>query len=208
MVEAQQLIGGCRRHDAPGRQRAPNRGHRGELTTGVDIAVVDVEELRRDARPCGSIPFGMLPDGSIGSLLAVGRRHQCRLPRRRVTQRVLVGDQVVGQLCGIRRQPRLCTIGRLRRSRDRHGGRRRCGRGRRCHRPGWLGAAGKNEHERADGYRRKVACRTTGECGHRLRTRPVGAAMGNRLAGTTAAARALGRFPTCAADRRRFPRFG
>jgi hypothetical protein len=36
------------------------------------------------------------PDGSVGALLAMRRRHQRCLPRRRVMQSVLVGDKVVG----------------------------------------------------------------------------------------------------------------
>jgi hypothetical protein len=41
------------------------------------------------------------PDGAVRRLLAARCRRQCILGRRPITQRLLVGDKVVGQLRGI-----------------------------------------------------------------------------------------------------------
>ena len=75
--------------------------HRGELPTRVDIAVVDFEERRRDSRARDRVPLGVPSEGAVGRLLAARRRHQHSLRRRRVAQRLLVGDKVVGQVRGV-----------------------------------------------------------------------------------------------------------
>ena len=79
--------------------------HRGELPTCVDIAVVDFEERRRDSRARDRVPLGVPSEGAVGRLLAARRRHQQSLRGRRVAQRVLVGDKVVGQVRGVGCQP-------------------------------------------------------------------------------------------------------
>ncbi len=50
-----------------------------------------------------AIPLGVAPDGSVGGLLAACSGGERRLRRRWVTQCLLVGDQIVGQLCRVGR---------------------------------------------------------------------------------------------------------
>ena len=95
VVVAQQFVRRCRWHDAPRWQGVPRGSDRGELPTRVDVAVVDVEERRWDSRTRHRIPFRVVPDGTVGRLLAACRRRQCVLGRR-AAQRVLVGNKVVG----------------------------------------------------------------------------------------------------------------
>ena len=53
----------------------------------------------------------MPSEGTVGRLLAARRRHQHSLRRRRVAQRLLVGDKVVGQMRGVGCQPPLRGVG-------------------------------------------------------------------------------------------------
>ena len=85
-VVTEQFVGRRRRVDAPRGQCvlqiAPDQ--RVELQARVDVAVVDVEERRRDQRACDRVPLGMPSEGAVGRLLAPRRAHQHRLRRRRV----------------------------------------------------------------------------------------------------------------------------
>jgi hypothetical protein len=75
-VVTEQLVGRPRRDDAPRRQRVFRSAHCNELPTRVDVAVVDFEERRRDSRARDRVPLGVASEGTVGRLLAVGRRHQ------------------------------------------------------------------------------------------------------------------------------------
>ena len=107
MIEPQQLIGRRGRHDAPRRQGGSRGCHRIELPSGIDVAVVGIDERRGDARSRRGIPFRVTPDRAVSGLLAMRRRRQRRFCGRWIAQRMLVGDEVVGNLGGVRRQSRL-----------------------------------------------------------------------------------------------------
>lgn len=141
VVVAGQLVGRGRRVDAPSRHRVPHVRHRLKLSTGVDIAVVDIDQGGRDQRSDGRIPLRMPTDGPVGRLLAARHSRQRCIRRRRVAQREFVGDQIVGQLGGVGGQLRLHTA--------RHTG--RFGEGRRDGRGRGLGAADDREHDHRDG---------------------------------------------------------
>ena len=67
-----------------------------QLASRVDIAVVGLDQRRRDLRADDAVPLGVTPDGAVGDLLAAGSGHQGGLGCRRVADGQLVGDQVIG----------------------------------------------------------------------------------------------------------------
>ncbi len=95
----------------PRRDRVPYLRQRGELPTSVDVEVVNLQQGRRDSGTRDRIPLAVIPDGAVGGLLTARRCLHRGFGRRRVAERLLVGDEVVGQLRRIRRQLRLRARG-------------------------------------------------------------------------------------------------
>lgn len=74
VVVPEQIPGRCGWLNSPGGQRVPDGCQRIELATGFDVAVVGVEQIRWYPWAHDRVPLGVVADGAVGRLLALGSR--------------------------------------------------------------------------------------------------------------------------------------